>query len=192
MVKHWLTRLLCLISLLPLLLVLSLWARTPWRTDYLGYYFPTRAVGLLSGPGVMRLEFFWDYQFDKSGFNPETRDADSRASWRGELGSLQGPLAPLTIATRKVTYYYQPPHHHRRSFYFPHWLAALVTSLPLVLVVRVIRLERRQRRLHRGLCLRCGYDLRATPNRCPECGSTNPALNAAAIASGAHIPTPPG
>jgi hypothetical protein len=65
-----------------------------------------------------------------------------------------------------------------RQFAVPYWAFALLCAmLPGAWLI----LNRRRRRLARaGLCLVCGYDLRATPERCPECG----AEPAASVASG--------
>jgi hypothetical protein len=51
----------------------------------------------------------------------------------------------------------------------PSWPAVLLTALPAVLWFGR-RLSTRQR-IHAGRCRECGYDLRATPDRCPECGT---------------------
>jgi len=40
----------------------------------------------------------------------------------------------------------------------------------LVCLAFFFAMRREKRKSMAGLCRRCGYDLRATPNRCPECG----------------------
>jgi hypothetical protein len=54
-------------------------------------------------------------------------------------------------------------------FSVPFWLLFLLISTPSLSLYR----RRRQRRINAllGLCRICGYDLRATPDRCSECGS---------------------
>jgi len=56
--------------------------------------------------------------------------------------------------------------------WIPCWWILLVTlPLPGLLLFRRIRACRR---LRGGLCPACGYDLQATPERCPECGAMPP------------------
>jgi hypothetical protein len=52
----------------------------------------------------------------------------------------------------------------------PDWAVALPAAVVAATLIRRIR----RNRYIAGHCRRCGYDLRATPDRCPECGSVPP------------------
>ena len=57
-------------------------------------------------------------------------------------------------------------------------LVPLAVAAPLVgwfTALAVDDRRRRQQAVH-PTCIRCGYDLRATPDRCPECGNTAPPI----------------
>ena len=52
------------------------------------------------------------------------------------------------------------------------WMIVLpMTGMSSLLFWRLVRRWSIFRRLRGGLCVKCGYDLRATPDRCPECGA---------------------
>ncbi len=56
-----------------------------------------------------------------------------------------------------------------RNVVFPYW-CALMPSL-IFPTLWLARRTRHRRRRAAGRCHHCGYDLRATPGRCPECGT---------------------
>jgi hypothetical protein len=63
----------------------------------------------------------------------------------------------------------------RSLIFAADWMLALVFSLPPGMWIILAKQRRvRQRRASNGLCVKCGYDLRASPDRCPECGMMVP------------------
>jgi hypothetical protein len=61
-----------------------------------------------------------------------------------------------------------------------HITSIMIPALPICVLTAIlptIQLVKRLRRKHRvdpTICSKCGYDLRATKDRCPECGTQTP------------------
>ena len=75
-----------------------------------------------------------------------------------------------------------------RWFALPY--ATLIAPCAVLPGVMLMRAWRRRRRGRRGLCRQCGYDLRASPARCPECGSVPDQRGSAPSARRSAVPRP--
>lgn len=51
------------------------------------------------------------------------------------------------------------------------WVVFLFSILPAIWLITRLR---RRKRISANACPVCGYDLRASPDRCPECGTSRP------------------
>jgi hypothetical protein len=153
---RWAGRFIHLLCLVLIVAVISLWRRSDYAVDSVRHawdagvspvqnasatVYRSRSVELSGRRGVVR----WEWLRVDTTRRRDTDDAYRRLyAW---------PAADVS--------------GHRLEF--PHW--ALLPPLAIPTVVAVVLAVRRRRRRSAGLCLTCGYDLRASPDRCPECGT---------------------
>ena len=176
--------LLALLSLLPCLASAALLVRSYRVSDHVS------GVAVADAAGGMRRMHEWNLQTGRGGaaltvgrFGWYTVPADGSipvtdgTEWKW---ARLDPVAPLhgadTFWNRRGFGFdvarYEKEGNDEMSFtalYFPLWLpACLFAVTPGAWLAG--RLRRRPRATG-GHCPGCGYDLRATPHRCPECGS---------------------
>lgn len=172
--KH-LSAVVAAMSLLLLALTAVLWLRSHERGDYVGWYQRPHGFNAYSHDGQFQIA--WG-ELDSKKYPPQ-------AGWQGTLWPFDATVDSVTMDLRSGTVFgfgydrwqRQTPDVRMdgHSVTAPYWaVAALFAVAP---VMAGVRWRRRHRRRTRGECLACGYDLRATLERCPECGSpTSPAM----------------
>ena len=154
-------------SLLLCVAVCVLWARSYFGEDALWAVGPGRNWELSSGGGELR----FTASDTMVGWLPQ-RPARWAYSRRPDLMPLVSLMyLPDGFWARHGFAWERPgPWPHLLVAAVPHWFV-VAASLLVPAAFTLVRRRRRRRATVGGLCPVCGYDLRATPERCPECGT---------------------
>ncbi len=116
---------------------------------------------------------YWDYHY--SWQNDAVSFRGGRVGWWHRSNHDNGSTGLYQLRFNSLWSGVWP--YYERSDY--HGLISHIFSLPLWIPTvffttlfwwSVLPLHRRRKRKKLGLCLKCGYDLRGSSERCPECG----------------------
>ncbi len=163
-------KLLSLFSLIGLLLSVGLWA-----VSYLDLVYSGRiarpAVGFppvpfpppfsVSPTGVLLSEGQPLYEY--SGY-ALAHGGVGTWSYLGKIGRAPKPGWRRTTISRRTVWLPKSA----GGIVVPLWNPTVLFTL--ILWASSVPLRRRSKRKKLGLCLKCGYDLRGSKDRCPECG----------------------
>ncbi len=168
-----------ILSAILFLAAVGMWGRSYWRSDKLLHTqtapLNMKGLGFLSDSGRVKLEMT---QIVASEPSQLVESYASTWAFRWQWSTFEAKQAPDIYMYSRFGFRFAPLRSYQVndrvhvvtwSVGVPHWFIA-VLCLPLPLIA--FRRGRRKRRIEReGLCHVCGYDLRASVDRCPECGT---------------------
>ncbi|HWE96831.1 MAG TPA: hypothetical protein VG269_22920 [Tepidisphaeraceae bacterium] len=165
----------CALSLLACVAVIVLWVHSYRRCDLLiQQKGPGDRFAVTSEFGIFVFE--WEDRQEHA-IKPGWVYFDSRLPRRwGRPGAILG----FAVFRGSNRHYLLLPRTALRGVSIPHWFVAGISGvLPALWLARHRRERLARARSAGGLCAACGYDLRASEGRCPECG-VDPASRAGA------------
>jgi hypothetical protein len=200
-ISRWSLNIAAAVSALLFVIVVIGWIASYWRMENIGGHTALRADqrqrggGLHSACGTLSAEF-WSRRYTKSA--PMNREAKSAAyshfhspiddssttranhdAWLADIGAVQ--FIGFAFAKHQMDASgfgatgNRPTPRTPQTLWvidLPYWSVALVSGvLPLTAMMRLRRTRLHKSRAAAGCCAACGYDVRASSDRCPECGA---------------------
>ena len=179
--RRWLFNAAGAAALLFAVVALALWVRSHWATDWVWARCGSVSATLMTARNGCLFSCAGGRSdpYGRRWYCDSTDPSDMiSGNWRFWTGSQPHQL--LGVITWGLGDY--TAGEWGMSILLPYWLlacGAAASGAGLLMISR--RLHRQERRRRDGQCIRCGYDLRATPDRCPECGTlTSPSSRALA------------
>ncbi len=136
-----------------------IWGRSIFRKDHVGFVATHWTASVTSADGCVRIGYGTSpIPASSEGWRFSSEPVTIADARLNEFGQQKDVFVLRSGGTARI---YQ--------WWIPWWLGMVITaSVPLVYAVKQ-RVE--SRRQARAACAVCGYDLRATPKQCPECGN---------------------
>ncbi|HEY7088040.1 MAG TPA: hypothetical protein VH518_08125 [Tepidisphaeraceae bacterium] len=156
----------------------SLWLRSLWVVDGITWTNSSFFVNLFSSGGRVVFTWFeypnrtasppgWSFsRSSRAASPPFWESGEPQHGWRF-AGFEHADWWPMGNTNKLSVWFFVPTHHLTAV---PYWFILTLLLTPIALLRLLVSLRSRSR-ARRMLCAECGYDLRASRERCPECGT---------------------